>query len=429
MFIGSNNNNNNTPGLDENDIEKGTTASTAGKEKEHLQPQYQQKTKAQLEAENEILRSKVASFERAFSRMVPRPQEQHDIGTLLQHMPQDENQAMMCTPIKDRKQNGSGETVVNNKLSSSSSSSSSKRKRRRRRWSLSNVRYPFSEVSNLQRELDGDTSVLFHDELDAHTSGNGLHHRKGVQQQPQQPRRKAAGFGSSLSRPLVRNASDDFSDEVTEEDDSLFSSSPLMMNHSEQEYNSEEEDDECASNSFWVDLKDRANWLVGLMILQSLSSFIIKRNEEMLEEHIIIVQFLTMLVGAGGNAGNQASVRVIRGLALGSITDRNLKKYLWSEFRVGLLLAAILGVSGCVRAAIFGTPLPETLAITTSLVTIVLISISIGSILPVGMKYAGIDPAHSSTSIQVIMDILGVTITVHVSKLFVGIAYRWVNGA
>jgi len=56
-------------------------------------------------------------------------------------------------------------------------------------------------------------------------------------------------------------------------------------------------------------VSDRAGWLVGLLVLQSMSSFIIQRNEEMLGEHLAIVQFLTMLVGAGGNAGNQASVR------------------------------------------------------------------------------------------------------------------------
>ena len=32
------------------------------------------------------------------------------------------------------------------------------------------------------------------------------------------------------------------------------------------------------------------------------------------------------------------------------------------------------------------------------------------------MEAGGIDPAHSSTTIQVIMDITGVVITVHVSK-------------
>jgi hypothetical protein len=59
-------------------------------------------------------------------------------------------------------------------------------------------------------------------------------------------------------------------------------------------------------------LYDRGAWLVGLLILQSFSSFIIKNNEAMLQRHAVIVRFLTMLVGAGGNAGNQASVRYVQ---------------------------------------------------------------------------------------------------------------------
>ena len=38
------------------------------------------------------------------------------------------------------------------------------------------------------------------------------------------------------------------------------------------------------------------------------------RDEALLQDHPTIIYFLTMLVGAGGNAGNQASVRVIRGM-------------------------------------------------------------------------------------------------------------------
>lgn len=67
--------------------------------------------------------------------------------------------------------------------------------------------------------------------------------------------------------------------------------------------------DITAEPSFCASVQDRAGWLVGLLVLQSMSSFIILRNEELLQTHIVIVQFLTMLVGAGGNAGNQASVR------------------------------------------------------------------------------------------------------------------------
>ena len=61
-------------------------------------------------------------------------------------------------------------------------------------------------------------------------------------------------------------------------------------------------------------MKSRAYWLCGLLALQSCSGFILSRNEVLLQDHPVIIFFLTMLVGAGGNAGNQASVRVIRGL-------------------------------------------------------------------------------------------------------------------
>jgi hypothetical protein len=61
--------------------------------------------------------------------------------------------------------------------------------------------------------------------------------------------------------------------------------------------------------SFGEALRDRAYWLVGLLIMQSLSGIILASNEALLSNHPEIVYYLTMMVGAGGNAGNQASVR------------------------------------------------------------------------------------------------------------------------
>ena len=162
-------------------------------------------------------------------------------------------------------------------------------------------------------------------------------------------------------------------------------------------------------------VRDRAGWLVGLLALQSCSSFILARNEALLESHLVIVQFLTMLVGAGGNAGNQASVRVIRGLAVGTLNERTLRAFLWTEAKMGVALSLILGLAGFLRALVFMVPIAETVAITTSLYMIVLSSVGIGATLPLAMYRCGLDPAHSSTTIQVLMDILGVTITVCVS--------------
>ena len=118
-----------------------------------------------------------------------------------------------------------------------------------------------------------------------------------------------AEFNNAMAR--IRTAGDG-----TEDDDELGLSDPI-------------EDDVCeyddASNSwgecpvepnvtFADAMKSRAYWLVGLLALQSCSGFILSRNELLLQDHPVIIYFLTMLVGAGGNAGNQASVRVIRGL-------------------------------------------------------------------------------------------------------------------
>jgi Mg/Co/Ni transporter MgtE len=82
---------------------------------------------------------------------------------------------------------------------------------------------------------------------------------------------------------------------------------------------------------------------------------------------------------------------------------------------MALSLSILIGMTGFIRAAMFRTPPGETIAVTASVCAIVAISVAIGSTLPLGMRRVGIDPAHSSTSIQVVMDILGVLITVCVS--------------
>eukprot|EP00986_Skeletonema_menzelii_P010279 scaffold5007_cov141-Skeletonema_menzelii.AAC.3 len=169
-------------------------------------------------------------------------------------------------------------------------------------------------------------------------------------------------------------------------------------------------------------IRERASWLIGLLFFQSCSSFIIAYNEQFLQTHMVIVQFLTMLVGAGGNAGNQSAVGVIRGLAIGTINGNTWRDYLRQEAKMAAGLSCLIGLTGFIRAALFRTPWGETIAITTSVAMIVLTSVAIGSTLPLGMKKVGIDPAHSSTTIQVIMDILGVLITVMVSSFVMSFA-------
>lgn len=78
-------------------------------------------------------------------------------------------------------------------------------------------------------------------------------------------------------------------------------SDPIRVSAVSDEYS---EEDIESLNQFWP----RARWLLGLLFLQSTSSFILKGFQSLIEKHPSIVFFLTMLVGAGGNAGSQSVV-------------------------------------------------------------------------------------------------------------------------
>eukprot|EP00980_Cylindrotheca_fusiformis_P004199 scaffold912_cov119-Cylindrotheca_fusiformis.AAC.15 len=107
-----------------------------------------------------------------------------------------------------------------------------------------------------------------------------------------------------------------------------------------------------------------------------------------------------MLVGAGGNAGNQASVRVIRGLALGTLNEKTRGQFLGREVKMAASLSLILSVAGFLRAILFKTGVVEAIAVTTALALIVFTSVCFGAVLPLLLEKIGVDPAHSSTSIQ-----------------------------
>ena len=84
---------------------------------------------------------------------------------------------------------------------------------------------------------------------------------------------------------------------------------------------------------------------------------------------------------------------------------------------MAVALSSILSLAGFLRAAAFRTPFPETIAVTASLMLIVFSSICLGAVLPLILQRIGVDPAHSSTTIQVVMDILGVLLAVAISGL------------
>lgn len=149
----------------------------------------------------------------------------------------------------------------------------------------------------------------------------------------------------------------------------------------------------------------RCMWLVGLLLTQSVSAVVLSHFSKLLLDHLNIVYFLTMLVGAGGNAGAQSAVLVVRELAL------KLDVSTMEQILMGAKISTVLALVAVIRTFVTGVIMYEVLAIVMALVLIIMVSVILGTLLPLGMDLIGIDPGHSLPVVQVLMDILGVTIT------------------
>ncbi|KAF4657983.1 hypothetical protein FOL47_008218 [Perkinsus chesapeaki] len=113
-----------------------------------------------------------------------------------------------------------------------------------------------------------------------------------------------------------------------------------------------------------------------------------------------------MLVGAGGNAGSQSAVVVVRRIALGSQDTSSIWKSALREIGMSLRLAGTLGVASIIRTMLIPTndgeiiTWSESIAISTSMIVIVMISILLGTLLPLLLNRLGLDPAHAGAAIQ-----------------------------
>lgn len=172
---------------------------------------------------------------------------------------------------------------------------------------------------------------------------------------------------------------------------------------------------------FWRLIWQRSFWLVPLLILQSVSSFVLSNYQNLIAKNAILIFFLNMLIGTGGNAGNQSGALVIRGLSVGEMTRKNGIKVLLRELRVALIISLLLAIIGFARVFLTKADSVAALAISVSLSLIIIVSMFLGTMLPLIFERFNIDPAHSAAPfLATLMDIIGIIIYCVVASKILG---------
>lgn len=168
-------------------------------------------------------------------------------------------------------------------------------------------------------------------------------------------------------------------------------------------------------------VRSRVVWLLVLAIGATLTVQVLERFEETLSQMVVLSIFVPLLIGTGGNTGNQAATTITRAVALGDVQPRDILKVIFREIRVGAFLGLLLGLLGFLLAGVFyGWNIGAVIGLT--LLGICTLAATVGGIMPLIGKKLGIDPAvFANPFITTLVDASGLIIYFLIAKAVLGI--------
>ncbi|KXI21822.1 magnesium transporter [Photobacterium sanguinicancri] len=185
-------------------------------------------------------------------------------------------------------------------------------------------------------------------------------------------------------------------------------------------------------NSVMSHVRERIGWIVGLALLGIVSGLIISHYEDTLSQLVLLAIYMPVIAAAGGNTGSQAATLVVRALAMEEIRCKDWLAVLWKEFRVALVVAGVLAAVIIGRVMLFSdaSSLPfgihlEDIAVAIGMaISIqVVISTSIGGVLPMVARACRLDPAVLvSPVLASVVDITGMMIYFTTVNWMLGLA-------
>jgi len=163
-------------------------------------------------------------------------------------------------------------------------------------------------------------------------------------------------------------------------------------------------------------VRSRVVWLLVLAIGAALTVQVLDVFESTLAEVVTLALFVPLLIGTGGNTGNQAATTVTRALALNDVTPRDIAKIVAREFQVGLSLGLILGGVGfAITSVIFEPSIGAVIGLT--LLSVCTMAATVGGVMPLLAKSVGADPAvFSNPFITTFVDATGLVIYFLIAK-------------
>lgn len=169
----------------------------------------------------------------------------------------------------------------------------------------------------------------------------------------------------------------------------------------------------------WKISRLRLPWLLTNLLGGLVTGYLLWLFKVALAEAIVLVTFVPVITGMGGNVGIQSSTITIRGLATGDVDFQRLGRTLFKELRVGLLMATACGLTLGVVAEVWHQNPALGITVGCAMAAAILVASFMGTVVPIIFKRLGIDPAVAAGPfVTTANDISGILIYLTVATAF-----------
>ncbi len=163
-------------------------------------------------------------------------------------------------------------------------------------------------------------------------------------------------------------------------------------------------------------VRTRGPWLAATLLSGVLAAELIDGYTTGIQRAALVLGFVPMVMGIGGNVGIQSATLAVRSLATGRLVLEGGLGFLWREVRVALLLgmvfALVLGSWGSLRFAEIGLAVGLSVCITVTLAGLV------GASIPLLFSKAGVDPAVATGPfVTASLDLVGIVVYFNVTQM------------
>ncbi|MCK5257852.1 MAG: magnesium transporter, partial [Deltaproteobacteria bacterium] len=163
----------------------------------------------------------------------------------------------------------------------------------------------------------------------------------------------------------------------------------------------------------------RLPWLITNLFGGLLTGYLMWLFRVTLHEVLALITFIPVITAMGGNVGIQSSSIMIRGFAVGRVDFNNLRRILFKERKIGLIMGIACGiVAGCAAVLWHKDPLLGPI-VALAMVTAITTAASMGTLIPAFFKKMKIDPAIAAGPfVTTANDIVGIIIYLGIATFF-----------